>query len=604
MHKNNFDNISVVVQGPVLPITKYCLKSIRKFLPNAEIILSTWNNSYIMDLDYDKIVLNDEPEILGDMYLKNNPYNWSKPNNMNKQIVSSFNGLKAATKEYALKFRTDFLLQSNQFIYDYFDILKVTPKRNKKWSIFKQRILTIGTGNAQEVGLLYHMSDFIAFGLKEDILELWNIPLIDKYYAQYCATNNLNDDIHYFRFRYAAEQKLLLDNLDKYNISYKKPEVYFDKDDLMLEESNQALINNLIFYDYAKSKIFTKFEYLANPLDKFSYKFDNYINMYEKYLGKIEDSKTLEKLKKCKKNIFKKVLNTSIRYGIKRLFTINKQIFLDCFVYSFYIFSKRFCVVFKNDFEQNSYKIICGNFKYEHIVCRNNSIERIQTNIFNKYNGLFLKIQGSNNTILIGRNTNLENLKIEIIGNGNVINIEDNQDIIKDSKIIIHGKSNELTINKNTHAIINTIFYMPNFYHSRKINIGENAMIMGAELYCEEDCNEIVIGKNLTCSDHVTIQNSDGHVIFDENNKIINGHKNGIIIGDNVWLGRKSTILKDCRIPTGSIVSSGSVVTKKFNEKNIILAGVPAVKKKSNVNWTRNMFNQFIDTVGGLAWKE
>ena len=42
--RSNFKkNISVVVQGPILPFqTAICLKSIRKFLPKAEIILSTW----------------------------------------------------------------------------------------------------------------------------------------------------------------------------------------------------------------------------------------------------------------------------------------------------------------------------------------------------------------------------------------------------------------------------------------------------------------------------------------------------------------------------------------------------------------------------------
>ena len=44
--------LSVVVQGAVSPLeTISCLKSIRKYLPDAQIILSTWKNSDISELN-------------------------------------------------------------------------------------------------------------------------------------------------------------------------------------------------------------------------------------------------------------------------------------------------------------------------------------------------------------------------------------------------------------------------------------------------------------------------------------------------------------------------------------------------------------------------
>ena len=47
-------DISVIVQGPInKKETPKCLKSIRKFLPEAEIILSTWQGTDISNLDYD-----------------------------------------------------------------------------------------------------------------------------------------------------------------------------------------------------------------------------------------------------------------------------------------------------------------------------------------------------------------------------------------------------------------------------------------------------------------------------------------------------------------------------------------------------------------------
>lgn len=55
-------DISVVVQGAInKEITPRCLQSIRTLLPNAEIILSTWEGSDVDGLDYDKLVLNKDP---------------------------------------------------------------------------------------------------------------------------------------------------------------------------------------------------------------------------------------------------------------------------------------------------------------------------------------------------------------------------------------------------------------------------------------------------------------------------------------------------------------------------------------------------------------
>lgn len=51
-------------------------------------------------------------------------------------------------------------------------------------------------------------------------------------------------------------------------------------------------------------------------------------------------------------------------------------------------------------------------------------------------------------------------------------------------------------------------------------------------------------------------------------------------IGDNVWIGEKSTILKGVTIGNGSIVACNSVVTHDV-EENTVVAGNPArlVKK-------------------------
>ena len=51
-----------------------------------------------------------------------------------------------------------------------------------------------------------------------------------------------------------------------------------------------------------------------------------------------------------------------------------------------------------------------------------------------------------------------------------------------------------------------------------------------------------------------------------------------IIIGNNCFIGQGSTLLYGVELGDNIIVASGSVVTKSFDENNIIVAGNPAKK--------------------------
>jgi acetyltransferase-like isoleucine patch superfamily enzyme len=51
-----------------------------------------------------------------------------------------------------------------------------------------------------------------------------------------------------------------------------------------------------------------------------------------------------------------------------------------------------------------------------------------------------------------------------------------------------------------------------------------------------------------------------------------------ITIGNDVWIGGNSVITAGVALADGIIVAAGSTVTKSFDEKNIIIGGVPAKK--------------------------
>ena len=101
--------ISFIVQGPVINTeaitTIQVVDSIRFFYPSAEIILSTWENENTTGIGYDKIVINKDPGCF--------QRNDGLLINVNRQIVSTYEGLKVAENNFVVKLRTDTKIISN-----------------------------------------------------------------------------------------------------------------------------------------------------------------------------------------------------------------------------------------------------------------------------------------------------------------------------------------------------------------------------------------------------------------------------------------------------------------------------------------------------------
>lgn len=549
MKKITSNDISVVVQGAInKPITFKCLKNLRKYLPKSEIILSSWENSDISGLEKycDKIVLNKDPGAPFDNFIQPNKYNFSEPNNLNRQIVSTKEGLKQATGKYILKFRTDFILYNIDFIKKYNEIETVAKEKFSQYQVFKNRILTIGCGNPYKMGMAYHLSDLIAFGTAEDVKKLWDIEPIDKDFCEWGTKNQLYK-AHYFNMQYTHEQYLLLNALDKAAVNYKKPYCYFDLDDEMITDTEKIFLSNFILATYKYTGIYTKFENMNRIDDGFGYQFNDFVCLYEKYFGKNKKLRNLEKK------------TNPLRKKIFFFYTNGHELDLSVFFIKIHI-----------------------SHKNNYILFDNKSIKK-HKNIF---------IDGFGNIVEINGKVNLSGIKIKIWGNDNRVVIENNNINLNNVFISIQGNKNTFRLDENCHCIQNTQIWFPNFYENRKITIGKNAMIMGANIYNEENNNKIIIGDDITASTDITIYNSDGHVLYDDDRQILNRGKE-IVVGNNCFLARKVTLLKGSRLSDNTVVGYGAVVTKEFSDKNCIIAGMPATLKKRNINFTRQQFNQY-----------
>jgi acetyltransferase-like isoleucine patch superfamily enzyme len=105
-----------------------------------------------------------------------------------------------------------------------------------------------------------------------------------------------------------------------------------------------------------------------------------------------------------------------------------------------------------------------------------------------------------------------------------------------------------------------------------RVEIGDACLMSpGARISASD---EIVIGNGCMMAHGSYITDSDWHGIYDRVNR--DETVKPVRLGNNVWLGDRSTVLKGVTIGDNSIVAASSVVTKDV-PANVIVAGNPAV---------------------------
>ena len=162
---------AIVMQGPIIVQNHFTYETLRLYkyvYPNIFIVLSTWRNENVEELDLIRtlgieIIENDKPVFAG-------------IGNINMQICSTTTGIKRAVENkaaYILKTRTDIRLCKN------IDFLYFFTLRTKQFDEYRdpklQARLVIFNIN-MFLPRLYSICDLTMFGHTKDMLTYWDVP--------------------------------------------------------------------------------------------------------------------------------------------------------------------------------------------------------------------------------------------------------------------------------------------------------------------------------------------------------------------------------------------------------------------------------------------
>jgi len=236
--------------------------------------------------------------------------------------------------------------------------------------------------------------------------------------------------------------------------------------------------------------------------------------------------------------------------------------------------------------------------------------------------GAELSIRGNDNTIEMGPLTDLRAPRIHVQGDGNLIRLASGPAQVEeppietlrpfllqrdtrepqiailgnhnrfeaghhielyDSTVQIVGEKNSIRLGSRVKAHVKIDFDTT----GALLEIGDCTTCVAMQAALHEP-RAIRLGKDCQLAADIYIAVSDTHPIVDIETGARINHGRDVSIGDHVWLGYRTVILKGSNIGSGSIIGTCGVVTGAIPE-NCCAVGNPARVVRENVTWAREL---------------
>lgn len=171
------------------------------------------------------------------------------------------------------------------------------------------------------------------------------------------------------------------------------------------------------------------------------------------------------------------------------------------------------------------------------------------------------------------------NASIAFAGKNNVLLVEPGVKI--EGKVKFQGDNSLVVLSSNKH----TYFLNLTLHNNCSFVIGSDNYLNGTLNVVVSEERHVLIGSGGLYSFGIWIRTADPHLVYDSTTlRRINPSKD-VLIGDHVWLGQSSFILKGTTIGSGSIVGAMGVVAGKTIPSNTSWAGNPAKQIASDIFW-------------------
>jgi acetyltransferase-like isoleucine patch superfamily enzyme len=199
-----------------------------------------------------------------------------------------------------------------------------------------------------------------------------------------------------------------------------------------------------------------------------------------------------------------------------------------------------------------------------------------------------------NTTLNIGGTGNVISLN-KFSGNGHLHFII--QSSAHDCKVSI-GKNNTL----NGNLVIQFYYGGGRSPNKSTIEMGDHNIVNGnlCLIGGMQPGTVVSIGNENLFADNINLIGAVDHLIYNVKTNEKYCDELGVSIKDRVWVCRDALFLNGACVGPDSIVAARSVVNKEFKESNVLIAGIPAQVRKTDVMWHLNTTEDYLSSSSPL----
>lgn len=191
---------------------------------------------------------------------------------------------------------------------------------------------------------------------------------------------------------------------------------------------------------------------------------------------------------------------------------------------------------------------------------------------------------------LMGAAPHLVGSSVEFLGSGNILYCEEGV-TLKNARISFKGSGGVVYLAASKHPICAEIIV----WDGSTFYLGANSYINpGEPLHAiASERRTIFIGEDALVSFGVWMRTADPHLVYRVSDMTRINQSRDIVVGDHVWLGQESFLLKGTVIGSGSVVAARAVCAGKHIPSNTSWAGNPARQVAEGVFFSKQSAHAF-----------